>query len=139
MAKYESRSLESLVARVWRRFRFAGSNMDDMIRRLRVEREAESEQILAFWRDHGRDWARQEASYNDLKLIGELADHIAGLSSPEKLVEVESALRAVWRTGFATPSEAFGWNDMNDALPAAALVAFVEGAGKGWTEARSKL
>lgn len=134
-----ARKLRRVAQRIWARRPGVRQDMGDMIHRLRVEREATSDTVLAFWRGHGRDWADEEASYDDLKFFGELSERVADMTPANRAAEVEATLRSVWRSGFINPAEAFGWNDMNEGLPAAAFVAFVEGVGEKWVEAKSKL
>lgn len=134
-----ARKLGRIVRRIWAKRPGGRQYMDDMIHRLRVEREATSDAVLSFWRNHGRDWAGEEASYDDLKFLGELSERVAGMTPANRAADVEATLRSVWRSGFINPAEAFGWNDMNEGLPAAAFVAFVEGVGEKWAEAKTKL
>lgn len=98
-------------------------------RRRRLGDLNEGEVLTAFWWGQGRLWAEQEASPGDLKLINGLAKETAQLSGPQAEAAVVSELKSVWRKGQPNSSDAFGWDEMNDQLPASALVAFVRGAG----------
>lgn len=113
--------------------------MTDTLRRLRISRTAESAEVLQFWRDHGTEWARDEASHADLQVIGTLAERISNLPEARAVQECTAELRQIWRSGFLSPEDAFGWNEMNDQLPDRALHAFVLGAGAVWSEVKLKL
>lgn len=104
-------------------------------RRRRIAQSAAGDGLCAFWWEHGREWGQQQASDEDLRRIGTLADRVARLSESRAAAEVVAELRSIWSAGFTNPADAFGWNDMNDQLPASAMVAFVKGAGEAW-EAR---
>ena len=113
--------------------------MDALMGRLRVARSAESEELKTFWRNHGREWAAEEASHADLERIGALAEQIQPMSATQREAEVVAALKAVWRDGFFDPLDSFGWDDMDDGLPASSMVAFVEGVGEAWKNVRGNV
>ena len=106
-------------------------------RKARLDREASSPAVLAFWRDHGRDWAIGDASDKDLDLVENLSNRIATLRRKRQEAEVASLFRQVWEKGFSNAADAFAWDGMNDRLPPAALAAFVEGATSVRREKRS--
>ena len=109
-----------------------------IFRRLRNARSADSGELRAFWRNHGRDWATDEASPEDRARIVALAEKLAPMSASQQELEVVTALKAIWRDGFLDPTDAFGWDDMNDGLPASSLVPFVLGAADAGERAREK-
>lgn len=92
-------------------------------------REAVSLPALAFWRDLGREWASTEATAADLAYVRSLSERIRTLRAQPKQAEVIAAFQRVWGEGFSDPAVAIPWDGMNDRMPPAALVAFVEGAG----------
>lgn len=98
-------------------------------RRERVAEASSNETLTNFWWEHGRAWAEHEAGADDLNTIASLARRIELLGKAEAESQVTAELEAIWRDGFQNSADAFGWNDMNDQLPAAAMVAFVKGAG----------
>lgn len=95
---------------------------------------ADPERILAFWREHGREWASREALPQDLAVVASLSERVHGLGAHEREADVTAALRKIWAEGFSNPDDAFPWDGMNDGLRPAALLAFVEGAGSVWKE-----
>jgi hypothetical protein len=101
-------------------------------RRRRVAQSGSDDRLAAFWLEHGREWGQQHASDEDLKRIGALARRIDRLGEGRAATEVTAELKSIWSAGFADPADAFGWDDMNDQLPASAMVAFVKGAGEVW-------
>lgn len=105
----------------------------------RVEQSKHADPILSFWRSHGLDWGREEANPDDLGYLGRLAMELEPLSREQAEITVVRELKSAWATGFANPADALGWDDMNDRLPASALVAFVEGAGEAWKLSRQAL
>jgi hypothetical protein len=112
--------------------------MEDMVKRLRVSRHAESEEVLAFWREHGKQWAQQEASHEDIKKLVTVLQ--SSLSAGEAAESVAlSQLQAIWTAGFSDSASAYGWNEMNDELPPAALLAFVRGVEEAWAEVKDKV
>jgi hypothetical protein len=94
--------------------------------------------LTAFWRDHGKQWAQEEATASDLARIADLARRVAGMPQDEQKATVVAELQAIWEKGFATQDDAFGWDEMNDQLPPSALVAFIEGAREKWEETSFK-
>lgn len=96
----------------------------------RRDRNAVSEPVLSFWRDHGRAWAAAEASQEDLQVIRQLAARIGALRKKARERETVGSLKRIWAEGFDDSSAAFPWDGLDDRLPAAALVAFVTGAGE---------
>lgn len=96
--------------------------------------EASQNALGAFWRDHGPQWAEEEASPADLEIIAGLSRRIAGLNQGERESIVVRDLKAIWQNGFSVSAEGFGWDEMNDQLPASALVAFVDGAREHWEQ-----
>ena len=98
-------------------------------RRERIAEASSNDTLTNFWWEHGRSWAEHEADADDLNTIASLARRIDPLGKAEAESQVIAELEAIWRGGFQNSADAFGWNDMNDQLPAAAMVAFVKGAG----------
>jgi hypothetical protein len=90
--------------------------------------------LTAFWRDHGKQWAQEEANPADLERMAGLARKVAHLGQGERQAVIVAELQGIWTKGFANPADAFGWDEMNDQLPASALVAFIEGAREKWEE-----
>lgn len=114
-----ARCIRSLVSAAERRDRLARSVTDD--------------RLAAFWRDHGREWGLQQASTEDLQRLRSLADGVARLDESKASAKVVAELKSIWSACFPNPVDALGWDDMNDQLPASAMVAFVKGAGEAWT------
>jgi hypothetical protein len=113
--------------------------MDEMIKRLRVSRQAQSEEILKFWRDHGCEWARSEASYDDIVKLVTISQS-AQAAAPESAEAIAvSQLQAIWDAGFPGEPAPYGWNEMDDRLPPAALTAFIRGVEDAWNEVKDKL
>jgi len=94
--------------------------------------------LTAFWRDHGKHWAQEEAAPADLERMAGLARRVSTLGEQERDAAVVAELQCIWAKGFANRSDAFGWDEMNDQLPASALVAFIEGAREQWEENATK-
>lgn len=86
--------------------------------------------VLAFWQEHGQQWAREEASSEDRAQIAAIAKSIDGLTDDRAAAIAIPKLQVIWNDGFPSGSDAFGWNEMNDRLPDAALLAFVRGVGQ---------
>lgn len=113
--------------------------MDEAVQRLRVSKISSSEPVLAFWRDHGRQWALEEASFDDLSRVAEIAERVSGKGDAAAALGVEAELREIWRAGFSDPADAYGWNEMDDKLPAAAFLAFIRGAHEVWRSTEQKI
>ena len=111
----------------------------EMVKRLRVDRDAESEEVLGFWRDHGTIWAREEATYKQIELLAEIALRTRGLKNGAAIDQVTVALKAIWKNGFADPADAYGWDEMTDRLPRSAYLAFIQGVERAWNEVRNDL
>lgn len=111
------------------------------IRRLRVERDSTSDEVLRFWHDHGKTWALQEGSFQDIKRLAEVGAAARDLGSAEALSLIMSELKLIWKKGFSRSAEAdaYGWDEMNDHLPAEALAAFVQGVEAAWGEVKDRL
>ena len=107
---------------------------DALVRRRRIDQSADTDALRAFWREHGREWASQEASPEDLEQIASLARRVARFDKARTETEVVGELKSIWGQGFTNPVDAFGWDEMNDQLPPAAMVAFVEGVGAAWND-----
>lgn len=113
--------------------------MHDAVQRLRLSKAATSDPVLGFWREHGREWALGEASHEDLSRIAAAVERTEGKPEAAAAAEVVADFREVWRVGFADATDAYGWNEMNDGLPDAALLAFAKGAYDGWLEVRERI
>ena len=98
--------------------------------KLRVAAGFGNDEVMAFWREHGAEWAREEASPDDLDRIAGFLDSVKGLSDREAAAKLATLFRQVWNAGFSSPEEAWGWEEMGDRLPDAALLAFARGAGE---------
>lgn len=79
---------------------------------------------MAFWRQHGAEWAREDASPNDLARVADLVVAVEDLSEKEAASRIAGRFREVWETGFSSSADAFGWDEMNDRPPDAALLSF---------------
>jgi hypothetical protein len=101
--------------------------MDDIARRRRVSEVATRTDVLDFWRDHGTQWATEEASTEDRARIAQIAQRIEGMPDACATAAALSELQSIWREGFPSGEDTFGWNEMNDRLPDAAMLAFVRG------------
>jgi hypothetical protein len=112
---------------------------EQMIRRLRLERHAKSDEVLTFWREHGRKWAREEAGLQDITRIATVSEAARGQFGANATSLVAAELKNIWKDGFQNPADAFGWNEMNDHLPEAALFAFVQGVESAWLEVSNKI
>lgn len=110
------------VARLikWRVRRFWGKQ--------RFARNRGPEALAAFWRDHGAEWARDEADRNDLRRISEILGSTHGLSDRKAAAKVALSFRQVWNEDFSSREDTFGWDEMGDKLPNTALLAFARGA-----------
>jgi hypothetical protein len=104
----------------WRVRRFRG--------KLRIARNRNRDDLAAFWRDHGAEWARDEADPNDLRRLSEILVSTHGLSNKKAAATVALSFRQVWKDGFSSREDAFGWDEMGDKLPETALLAFARGA-----------
>jgi hypothetical protein len=113
--------------------------MNSVLRRLRISRVAVSEEVLDFWRSHGAEWAREEADFGDLERVAKIVDKTRGMIDQAAAAQVAADFREIWRAGFSDPRDAFGWNEMNDGLPEAALLAFARGAHSAFQEVRPHL
>jgi hypothetical protein len=102
-------------------------HMDDIARRRRVSEVATRSDVLEFWRDHGAQWASEEASVEDRARIVAIAQKINGMTDGRATQAAISELQAIWQEGFPAGDDAFGWNEMNDHLPDEAMLAFVRG------------
>lgn len=102
----------------------------DAVVRVRVSRVAQSDEFLDFWRNHGGEWAGEEAHGPDLDRISEVLKANANLSDRAMGAALAAHFRAVWDRGFANPDEAWLWDGMPDGLPDSALLAFARGAVK---------
>lgn len=101
--------------------------MDDIARRRHVSEVAIRSDVLDFWRDHGVQWATDEASSEDRARIAQIAQNIERMSDERATEAAVSQLQSIWQEGFPSGEGAFGWNEMNDRLPDAAMLAFVRG------------
>jgi len=124
------------LVRVWNLPRTVGNVLRAASRKAQQEHEAMSPEVLAFWRGHGGDWAKEEASAGDLETVSSLADRLAPLSAKHRKQEVVTAFRRIWEAGFSNPAIAFPWDDMHDNMPPDAMLAFVDGAAAAAREKR---
>jgi len=105
--------------------------------KLRIARNRSSKELAAFWRDHGAEWARDGADRDDLRRISEILVSTHGLSEKKAAATVALSFRRVWNDGFPSCGDAFGWNEMGDSLPDAALLAFARGVDEVFRRERS--
>src|SRR5262245_44369060 len=115
------------------------ADKQEMVRRLRLSRQTESPEVLQLWRDHGTEWAREEASYSDISFIASIAQATSKLSDEEAAEDAVSELKKAWREGWAKPLEPYGWNEMNDHLPPSAYLAFVQGVELAWNDVKDRV
>ena len=97
---------------------------------LRVATGFGNEELMAFWREHGAEWAREEARPEDLARVVDIVAAVEGLPEKEAVTRIAARFREVWNDGFSSPAEAWGWNEMNDRLPDAMLLSFARGAAE---------
>lgn len=86
------------------------------------------DEVMAFWRDHGAEWAREEAAPDDLERIAGFVASVQDLSEKDAAAGVAARFREIWSKGFSSPEDAWGWDEMADRLPDLALLAFARGA-----------
>jgi hypothetical protein len=98
--------------------------------RVRIATGVGNEEVMAFWRAHGADWAREEASPEDLARVADIVAAVEGLPEKEAVTRIAARFREVWNAGFSSPAEAWGWDEMNDRLPDAMLLSFARGAAE---------
>ncbi len=80
-----------------------------------------------FWFEHGKKWAQEEASPDDIGQISAIAKSIKNLSDKKAAPKVITALKAIWTNGFTGDDAPYGWNEMGDELPDTSMLAFVRG------------
>ncbi len=95
-----------------------------------------AQEVNAFWRAHGAEWAREEASPEDLARVSDFVAAVEGLAEKEAGTRIAARFREVWNTGFSSPADAWGWNEMNDRLPDAMLLSFSRGAAEEYRSRR---
>lgn len=81
--------------------------------------------LLGFWRAHGRDWARDEASAEDLRAVAAIARR-ARFGGARR---ARAAFEAIWAAGFSA-GDGPDWRVIPDHLPDAAWLAFAQGAAE---------
>jgi hypothetical protein len=106
----------------------AGLRVKRVRGKLRVATGFGQQEVLAFWRDHGAEWAREEAALDDLKRVVSLIEAVQGLSDKDAAARIATLFRQVWDKGFASADDAWGWDEMSDSLPDLVLLAFARGA-----------
>ena len=111
----------------------------EMVKRLRVSRDAESPDVLEFWRQHGTEWAREEATYAEIKRLVDVSKGAAAQPPEDAAPYAVGELKAIWRTGWPGSIEPYGWDEMNDMLPASAYLAFLQGVEVAWNEVSDQL
>lgn len=111
----------------------------EMVRRLRVSRDAESPEVLEFWRQHGTEWASEEATYAEIQRLVEISKAASALPVDDVIPHIVGELRAIWRNGWPASAEAYGWDEMNDMLPPSAYLAFLQGVERAWNEVSDRL
>lgn len=115
------------------------SIQQEMVRRLRLSRDSETAEILEFWRQHGSEWAREEGTYAEIRRLVDISKTASALSGEAALSHALGELKAIWRGGWTSSSEAYGWDEMNDMLPASAYLAFLQGVEAAWNEVSDRL
>ena len=106
----------------WRARRVRGS--------LRVATGFGNEEVMAFWREHGAEWAREDATPEDLARISGFVASVEGLPDKDAAAHIAARFREVWNTGFSSPAESWGWDEMGDRLPDLAMLSFARGAAE---------
>lgn len=104
--------------------------------RYRIATGFGSKEVNAFWHEHGATWAREEASPEDLARISDIVAAVEGLREHEAATRIAARFREVWSAGFASPAEAWGWDEMNDRLPDVMLLSFARGAAEEYRQRR---
>lgn len=89
--------------------------------------------ILDFWREHGRHWAQNEASPDDLACVVGLFRRAKG---PGGARLVRKEFEKMWLAGFRSEGERVAWTVIPTIVPDAAYCAFAEGAAQA-TNARA--
>ena len=72
----------------------------EMVKRLRVSRDAESPDVLEFWRQHGTDWARDEGSFAEIKRMVDICRAAAAQPAQDTAPYAVGELKAIWRAGW---------------------------------------
>jgi hypothetical protein len=113
--------------------------MEDTANQPGAEQPSQSDEVLAFWREHGRQWALEEASRDDImKLVA--ISQVGASAGPGQAPGVVSAkLQQIWNEGFSKAIAPYGWDEMNDRLPETALLAFVQGVEEASVEVKDKV
>lgn len=111
----------------------------EMLKRLRVSRDAESPDVLEFWRQHGTDWAREEGSFAEIKRMVDICRAAAAQPAQDAAPYAVGELKAIWRAGWSGSTEPYGWDEMNDMLPPLAYMAFLQGVEAAWNEVSDRL
>jgi hypothetical protein len=111
----------------------------DMVKRLRLSRDAESPEVLEFWRQHGAEWAREEASFAEIRRLVDISKAAAARSAGDAATYALAELKAIWRAGWPGSVEPYGWDEMNDMLPSLAYLAFLQGVEAAWNEVSEQL
>jgi hypothetical protein len=119
--------IRGLAARVVRAIK---SRAQRVRGKLRLVTGFGNEDVMAFWRAHGAEWAREEATPEDLARVSGFVAAVEGL--PDKVAAKRTAahFREVWSKGFTSPADAWGWDEMNDRLPDAVMLSFARGAAE---------
>jgi hypothetical protein len=113
--------------------------MEDAVNQPDFSQPIQSDEVLAFWREHGRRWALEEASRDDIMKLVAISE-VAASAPPEQAAGAVSAkLHQIWNEGFSGAIAPYGWDEMNDRLPETALLAFVQGVGEAWVEVKDKV
>lgn len=118
--------------------------MDDsiqrkMVKRLRVSRDAESAELLDFWHQHGKEWAREESSFGAMRRLVNISAAATVRPAEDAAPFAVGELKAIWHAGWSGTSEPYGWDEMDDMLPASAYLAFLQGVEAAWLEVRDQL
>jgi hypothetical protein len=111
----------------------------EMVKRLRLSRDAEAPDVLDFWRQHGTDWAREEASFTEIKRMVDICRAAAAQPMQDAAPYAVGELKAIWRAGWPGSMEPYGWDEMNDMLPALAYLAFLQGVEAAWNEVSDRV
>ena len=115
------------------------SIQQEMVRRLRLSRDSEAPEVLEFWRQHGSEWAREEATYAEIQRLVGISKAASALSGEAAVAHALSELKAIWRAGWPGSVEPYGWDEMNDMLPSSAYLAFLQGVEAAWNEVSDRL
>ena len=83
----------------------------------------EAPELLEFWREHGRAWARADASPDDLARVSDAA-------KTGRPALARESFQRFWNSAFDLETGAPEWSLIPGVLPDAAYLAFAQGAAE---------